>query len=76
MSFYYYTVCTVSLYQGDYSFLILYVLFPHHGVRLASTRLTIGKDADVVALEGVQQHFLSDVFVYSDLRGIINVLGL
>lgn len=65
-----------SQYQGDDSLLILHVLLPHHGVGLAGARLTVSKDADVVALEGVQQHLLSDVFVNFDLRGVVGVLGL
>lgn len=65
-----------SVYQGNDSLLILDILFPHHGVGLASACLAISKDADIVSLESVQQHFLSDVFVHSHLRGIIDVLGL
>lgn len=63
-------------YQGNDSLLILDVLFAHHGVGLASARLSVGKDADVVALEGVQQHFLSDIFVHAHLGGVVDVLGL
>lgn len=66
----------VYLYQGNNSLLVLHILFPHHGVGLASTRLTISKDADIVAFKGVKQHFLSDVFVHLLLRCIIDVLGL
>lgn len=66
----------MSLYQGNDSLLILNILFAHHGVGLASARLTVSKDADIVALEGVQQHFLSNVFVHSHLRGKTDVLGL
>lgn len=64
------------LYQGDDSLLVLHILFAHHGVGLASTGLAVGEDADVVALEGVQQHLLADVFVHSHLRGVVDILGL
>lgn len=69
-------IITVNLYQRDDPLLILHILFPHHGVGLASARLAVSKDAHVVSLEGVQQHFLSDVFVHLHLRGIIDVLWL
>lgn len=74
-------MCPVKLikvcqYQGNNSLLILHILFPHHGVGLACTRLTICKDADVVAFKGMKQHFLSDVFVHLLLRCIIDIFGL
>lgn len=64
------------LYQGNDPLLILNILFPHHGVRLASTCLAISKDADIVALKCMEQHFFSNVFVHSHLRGIIDIFRL
>lgn len=52
--------------HGNDSFLSL-LLLAHHSVRFASASLAIGKDADVVALERMLQHFLSYVIVHTVL---------
>lgn len=66
----------VLLYQWNDSLLVLHILLAHHCVGLSSACLTVRKNADVVAFECVEQHLLSNIFVHSHLRGIIDVLGL
>lgn len=51
-------------------------LFAHHGVGLPRPRLAICKDAHIIALEGVEQHLLSDVQVHLPLGGKAWVLRL
>lgn len=53
----------IDWYQRNNPLLVLDILLAHHGVGLSSTRLAISKDADIVTLKGVQQHFLPNVFV-------------
>lgn len=48
----------------------------HHGVGLPSPRLPIGKDAHIVAFEGMQQHLLSNVSIYLLLRRKLRILHL
>lgn len=43
-------------------------LFAHHRIGLSSTSLAIGKYTNVVAVEGMLQHFFSNVFVNDYLR--------
>ena len=52
--------------HGNDSFLPL-LLLAHHGVGFASSCLAVGKDADVVALKRMRQHFLSNVIVHKVL---------
>lgn len=63
-------------YQGDEALLSPHVRFAHHGVGLSRACLTVSKDADVVALEGVEQHLLPDVPVHPHLGGKAGVIGL
>ena len=62
-------------YQRNDSHLVL-LLSAHHGVALPRSGLSVGKDADVVAFEGVEQHLLPDVPVHLDLGRIVAVLWL
>lgn len=39
------------------------VIFAHHGVTFASSCLSIGKDAHIVALEGMLQHLNANVII-------------
>ena len=48
----------------------------HHGVALACPRLSVGKDAHVVAIKRVFQHLNADVLVDFRLRGKVGVLSL
>lgn len=52
------------------------LLPPHHGVGLPSPRLSVGKDAHIVAFKGVEQHLLPDVPVHLLLRRKLRVLYL
>lgn len=52
--------------HGNDSFLSL-LLLPHHGVGFASSCLAVSKDAHVVALKRVLQHFLADVIIHKVL---------
>lgn len=49
---------------------------PHHGVGLPGSRLPVGKDAHVVAFEGVEQHLFANVSVHLLLRRELRVLRL
>lgn len=44
-----------------------FFLFSHHSVGFASSSLAVSKDADVVALKSMFQHFLADVIVHTVL---------
>ena len=48
----------------------------HHGVALAGAGLTVGEDADVVALEGVLQHLDAHVLVHAALARVLRVVRL
>lgn len=63
------------IYQRNDSLLVL-LLSTHHRVALPSSGLSVGEDADVVSLEGVQEHLLSDVPVHLHLRRKAEVLWL
>ena len=68
-------VLSVLKYQRDDPLLVL-LLPPHHGVALPCSGLAVGEDADVVALEGMQQHLLPDVLVNLQLGRKVAVLRL
>lgn len=61
-------VCTVSnrTHHGNNSLLAL-LLLAHHGVGFASSCLAVGKNADIVALECMFQHFFTNVIVHTVL---------
>lgn len=63
-------------YQRDDALLRPHARFAHHGVGLASAGLAVSKDADVVALEGVEQHLLPDVPVHPHLGRKAGIIGL
>lgn len=48
------------------SFLSL-LLLAHHGIGFASSCLAISKDADVVALKSMLQHFLANIIIHKVL---------
>lgn len=52
------------------------LLFTHHSIGLASTCLPIGKYTDVVALEGMFQHLLSNIIVHAALGCKAGVIRL
>lgn len=54
-------------YLGDYPCLAL-LLFAHHCVGFPSSSLSVGKNAYVVALKGMQQHLLPNIIVHTALR--------
>lgn len=70
-----YECIALCLYQRDDALLVC-LLFPHHGVGFSSSRLPVGENADVVALEGVKQHLFPDVPVHLLLGRIVDVLRL
>lgn len=63
-------------YPGYEALLGPHVRFAHHGVGLASARLTVSKDANIVALKGVEQHLLTDVLVHPHLGGKAGIIRL
>lgn len=62
-------------HHGNDSFLPL-LLLAHHGIGFACSRLSISKDADVVALERVLQHLFADVIIHPVLRRKVGVFRL
>ena len=52
--------------HGNDSFLPL-LLLAHHGIGFASTCLAISKDAHVVPLKSMGQHFLANIIVHKVL---------
>ena len=48
-------------------------LSPHHCIRLAAASLSVGKDTHIVAVEGVLDNILPEVFVYLGLRNEVGV---
>lgn len=57
----------VHLYLGDDACLAL-LLLAHHCVGFPSSSLSIGKNAYIVALKGMQQHLLPNIIVHTALR--------
>lgn len=55
---------------------LILLLLPHHRVGLPSSSLAIGKDTDIVALEGVQQHLLPNIIVHTILRCEARIIRL
>ena len=59
-----------------YNALLPRFVLAHHGVALAGAGLTVGEDADVVALEGVLQHLDAHVLVHASLARVLRVIRL
>lgn len=64
------------MFYQRYDSLLIFLLPSHHGVAFASSCLTICKYAHIVALKGMKQHLLPDVFVHLHLGRIVAVFRL